>query len=87
MTMPKYVEGIGRNEGEDKQHSHMYEDREDGYYPLCVYGFNRDDGRGFSIFRGHRGARGLCKLCEKRVQQSLPGLEWPTEPTHKTKYL
>lgn len=85
--MIKYIEAIGRNEGEQKQHSHLYEEREGDYFPLCTYGYNRSDGLGFSIFRGHRGARGLCKTCEKRRAAGLPGIVPPMEPTHKTKWL
>lgn len=91
-----YVEAIGRNEGEDKQHSHLYEitrkiDPKTGqgynqYLPMCRHGWNRSDGESFSIFRGHRGDKGLCKTCERRRKQGLPGVE--SKPnSHKTKWL
>lgn len=97
---PDYVEAIGRNEGEDKQHSHLYVlvsqptdvaamvglRARTGYLPMCRYGWNRSDGEGFSIFRGHRGARGLCKICQKRLAAGLPGVE--SKPgSHKTKWI
>lgn len=37
----EYVEAIGRNPGEDKQHSHLYAlDDKGEYLPMCVYGWN-----------------------------------------------
>lgn len=96
----EYVEGIGRNEGEDKQHSHLYVKISEptdvaamaglgartGYLPMCRYGWNRSDGESFSIFRGHTGARGLCKICKKRAAKNLPGVE-AVPGSHKTKWL
>jgi len=86
MIITKYVEAIGRNPGEERQHSHLYAVDENGdYWPMCKYGWNRSDGEAFSIFRGHRGERGLCKTCEKRAEANLPPV---TENTyHKTKWL
>lgn len=83
----EYVEAIGRNPGEEKQHSHLYalDDRGD-YTPMCVYGWNRSDGERFSIFRGHSGSKGLCKTCLKRAQHNLHGVE-AKENSHKTKWI
>lgn len=67
-----YIEAIGRNEGEDKQHSHLYALTEKGdYWPMCIYGWNRSDGESFSILRGHAGRKGLCKICQKRKDKGL----------------
>lgn len=96
----KYVEAIGRNPGEENQHSHLYVEVSEptdvaamvglgartGYLPMCRYGWNRSDGEGFSIFRGHRGGRGLCKICEKRRAAGLPGVE-AVPGSHKTKWM
>jgi hypothetical protein len=94
---PVYVEAIGRNPGEERQHSHLYvvDERPDpkdsrlvvtGYLPMCRKGWNRSDGESFSILRGHRGKRGLCKVCAKRRDAGLPGVE--SKPgSHKTKWL
>ena len=94
----KYVEAIGRNPGEEKQHSHLYVQVSNptdvaamtglgartGYMPMCIYGWNRSDGEAFSILRGHTGQRGLCKICEKRSKLGLP----PVEPArHETKWI
>lgn len=83
----KYVEAIGRNEGEEKGHSHLYATEDDrNYLPMCRYGWNRSDGAAFSIFRGHVGARGACKICRKRADAGLHGVE--AQPgSHKTKWL
>lgn len=80
----KYVEAIGRNPGEEKQHSHLYLVSGDYYGPMCHYGWNRSDGFSFSIFRGHRGAKGLCFICFRRAQFGKP----PVEPKErKTKWI
>lgn len=85
VTVFRYVEAIGRNEGEELQHSHLYAELSNGdYEPMCLYGWNRSDGQALSIFRGHRGARGCCKTCRKRADAGLRGVP-PT--THKTKWL
>jgi hypothetical protein len=82
----KYVEAIGRNPGEELQHSHLYAvDEKNNYKPMCIYGWNRSDGQAFSIFRGHRGAKGLCKICEKRALAGLPPITGNS--IHKTKWL
>lgn len=85
--MSVFVEAIGRNEGEDLQRSHLY--REIGpndYLPMCQYGWNRSDGASFSIFRGHSGRRGLCKICQRRRKLDLPGVE-ARPGSHRTKWL
>jgi hypothetical protein len=82
-----YVEAIGRNPGEEKQHSHLYGvNSKMEYLPMCIYGWNRSDGDAFSIFRGHTGGRGLCKICEKRARAGLPPVE-SKDAHHKTKWL
>lgn len=82
--MKKYVEAIGRNPGEELQKSHLYYFDGDSYWPMCGYGWNRSDGEAFSILRGHKGAKGLCKVCDKRAKQNLEGVPpWK----HKTKWL
>lgn len=82
----KYVEAIGRNEGEEKGRSHLYAEVDGNYMPMCMYGWNRSNGEAFSIFRGHRGAAGLCKVCQKRRDAGL--LPVPSkEDSHKTKWL
>lgn len=96
----QFVEAIGRNNGEENGHSHLYLVESNptdvaalaglgartGYLPMCRYGWNRSDGESFSILRGHTGARGLCKTCLKRAKAGLLGVE-SVPGSHKTKYL
>lgn len=84
---PLYRECIGRNPGEEYGHSHLYQQDDNGdLTPMCRYGWNRSDGAGFSVFRGHRGSKGLCNICHKRSQKGLPPV--PAKPgSHKTKWM
>lgn len=84
----KYIRGTGRNPGEERQKSHLYEsvDGHSPIRPMCGYGWNRSNGEGFSIFRSpwRSSEVGVCKLCIKRVKAGLPGVEpW----FHKTKWM
>lgn len=82
----EYVESIGRNPGEEKNHSHLYAHTEDNqYFPMCIYGWNRSNGDRLSILRGHRGEAGLCAICERRRALNLEPLK--DGSTHKTKWL
>ena len=84
MTANDYIPGIGRNPGEEHLHTHLYRNTEDGLRPMCMYGWNRSDGRSISIFRGQGGSKGLCRICKRRAAGNLP----PVPPTyHKTKGL
>lgn len=62
-----YVEGMDRNE-QDKVVSHIYAGKVKGdpEGPLCVRGWNRSDGMGFSIFRGNQSAIGTRTVCRRR---------------------
>ena len=83
----EYVQAIGRNPGEEKQHSHLYAEVAPGdYMPMCRYGWNRSNGAGFSIFRGWSGDRGLCAICRRRRDAGLPPVE-AVPGSHKTKWL
>lgn len=54
-------------------------------WPMCDYGWNRSDGKRFSIWRGSIGTFGKCKRCAKNVAAGKrPVLH--ARP-HKTKYL
>lgn len=83
--MKDYIEAIGRNPGEELQHSHLYLIEGEDYFPMCIYGWNRSDGNRLSIFRGHRGGRGLCSICQKRRAADLP--PYRDGAPHKTKWL
>lgn len=82
-----FVEAIGRNPGEELQHSHLYfyDKNNGGLTPMCTYGWNRSDGEGYSILRGHTGARGTCKRCLKRARAGDAPLF--NGAPHKTKWI
>lgn len=42
--------------------------------PMCPRGWNRDEGGGYSIWRGHLGTQGVCARCLRRAQRGLPGV-------------
>lgn len=73
----KYRPGLGRSVPEPKR-SHLYEvepdDNMDFGLPMCRYGWNRDGGESYSIWRGHAGDS-ICKLCIKRASLGLRGVE------------
>ncbi len=86
-TVVSYIEGMGRNDGEERQVSHLYAILSDkSYLPMCRKGWNRSNGSSFSIFRGHTGAKGICKTCQKRKDAELPPVE-AKKNSHKTKWL
>ncbi len=66
--------------------SHTYAMMADGeLWPMCGYGWNRSDGRRFSIFRDAPGTEGSCKLCRRNVAAGKPPI-FDGFP-HKTKWL
>ena len=44
--------GDCRNSAPGRVVSHTYAETEEGLFPMCGYGWNRSDGKAFSIFRG-----------------------------------
>jgi hypothetical protein len=67
----EYISGLDRND----QHlvAHLYDgDFSDPGLPMCVRGWNRLDGEGYSIFR-NCGER-ICKVCEHRAAKGLDGV-------------
>lgn len=74
-TLEGYVEGLGRDIPAPRR-SHLYKGTfNDPGLPMCRYGWNRDDGTAYSIFRGNRGDDGLCKICLKRATAGLDGVK------------
>lgn len=64
----EYVIGLDRND----QHlvAHLYVGPcEDPGDPMCVRGWNRSDGNGYSIFRNCTGDAGICTVCLRRALQ------------------
>lgn len=77
----EYVVGQDRNEPDWV--AHLYDGNfSDPGNPLCVRGWNRDGGFGYSIFRNNWGD--ICKVCFRRALLGLDGVE-PRD--RKTKWL
>ncbi len=77
-----YIEGADRNDVDGRLVSHLYEGTfsEPGN-PFCARGWNRENGHGYSIFRGNTGARGTCLVCMRRVREGrepVPPRDRPT---------
>jgi hypothetical protein len=74
----KYRPGLGRDIPHPKR-AHLYEvgeDYMDFRNPMCRYGWNRDNGESYSIWRNNVPDNGaICKVCIKRASKGLPGVE------------
>jgi len=70
--IPGYIIGLERTPGaENRFMSHIYEGSfDDPGDPLCPKGWNRDNGKGYSIWRNNLG-RGICRNCMKKLTKSL----------------
>lgn len=83
MTDERYRAGQCRND--PTATSHTYVETDDGLFPMCGYGWNRDNGNAFSIFRGAPGTEGTCAVCRANVIDGKPPIRdgFP----HKTRWL
>lgn len=43
--------------------------------PMCRRGWNRDNGKSYSIFRNNISDYGICKVCIRRAAKGLKGVE------------
>ncbi len=78
-----YLTGHDRNE--DNVVTHIYKGNfSDPGLPMCVRGWNRSSGEGYSIFRGNVGNVGLCKVC---VRRTLAGKDGVQSRRRKTKWI
>lgn len=66
----RFVSGVDRLKGERALLAHLY-DAEKDMEPLCRHGWNRDDGTSFSILRGWKGSKGICKACTRKMEMTL----------------
>jgi hypothetical protein len=74
--IPKgYISGLARNHPKPKL-AHLYEGTvsEPGK-PMCMRGWNRDNGTGYSILRNNIGEKGICLICLKRARKGLKGVD------------
>lgn len=79
-----YRSGQCRND--TKALSHTYAECNNGeLLSMCSYGWNRDGGNGFSIFRGAPGTQGDCMLCSRNVASGKLPVKKGFK--HKTRWL
>ncbi len=79
MIPDGYVVGLDRDTDSDtRKRSHLYKgDYRDPGLPMCSRGWNRKSA-GYSIWRGNYGL-GVCKICLRRAEKGLDGVENPYE--------
>jgi hypothetical protein len=78
----EYVTGQDRNESAVV--AHLYKDSFSKVgNPMCVRGWNRVNGSGYSIFRNLSNVH-ICKVCLRRANAKLPGVK---SVERKTKWL
>jgi hypothetical protein len=70
-----YIAGLGRDVPHPRI-AHLYQGTfADPGNPMCARGWNRDEGTSYSIWRGNIGDGGICKICMRRAQKGLDGVE------------
>lgn len=75
-----YIPGLGRDYPNPRL-AHLYKGTfDEPGLPMCRRGWNRDGGQSYSIWRNNVGDRGICKICERRAQKGLDGVE-PKTPS------
>ena len=76
FDIPKgYIQGLERTYPHPKI-SHLYKgDFKDPGNPMCRRGWNRDEGTGYSIWRGNMGENGICKVCLRRAREGKEGVK------------
>ena len=66
---------LGQDRNDMNLVTHIYKgDFNDPGLPMCVRGWNRSDGEGYSIFRGNVGDVGVCRVCVRRMLQGKDGV-------------
>ena len=74
----------GRDRAEDNAVAHLYQGTfSDPGDPMCVRGWNRSGGMGYSIFRNLPGVA-ICKVCTRRAEEKKTPI--PSR-NRKTKYI
>jgi hypothetical protein len=70
-----YIPGQNRTHKDDPKVTHLYKgDFNDPGLPMCVRGWNRDNGESYSIWRNNISSGGICKICLRRAQKGLEGV-------------
>lgn len=76
----------GQYRNSDNALTHTYAEMDDGEIrPMCDYGWNRSNGKRFSIFRGSPHTEGDCKICARNVAAGKQPVLFARP--HKTKWL
>lgn len=83
MLSEGYITGQDRNDMNLVTHIYKGTFSEPGL-PMCVRGWNRSSGDGYSIFRGNVGNVGICRICTRRM---LAGKDGVPSRSRKTKWL
>ena len=78
----EYITGQDRNDEWVVTHLYKGTMRDPGN-PMCVRGWNRSDGDGYSIFR-NLPARKICKVCRRRAEENRESV---SSRKRKTKWL
>lgn len=69
-----YISGLGRSVPQPRV-AHLYKGTlADPGWPMCRFGWNRDDGESYSIWRNNFGSGGVCRICLKRAEAGLDGV-------------
>ena len=69
-----YIEGLARHGNPQK--SHLFKGTfNDPGKPMCQFGYDRPDGS-YSIARGNRGKKGVCKICLARARKGEEGVDY-----------
>jgi hypothetical protein len=80
-----FIPGLGRDFPHPKR-AHLYRGTfSDPSEPLCRFGWNRDAGEAFSIWRNNIGAAGICRLCIKRARRELAGGDPDPDPSKSSR--
>jgi hypothetical protein len=79
----EYITGLDRNDQHLVAHIYTGTFGEPGD-PMCVRGWNRSDGDGYSIFRNNVGKAGICGICMRRALEKREPI--PSRP-RKTRWI
>lgn len=83
ILLEGYVLGQDRNDMNVV--THIYKgDFNDPGLPMCARGWNRANGKEYSIFRGNVGNVDVCRVCIRRMCAGKPGIK---SRKRKTKWL
>lgn len=75
MIPDGYIPGLSRDYPY-RRLAHLYKGTfADPGLPMCIRGWNRDEGTAYSIWRGQQGTHGICRTCLRRANAGLEGVQ------------